>query len=336
MSLLISFVLNRVILVAKGRFLSSGRKRSNVTTKVGGVLVAALLLADAGAWYQVEVRSQRAPSFDRGGDFATATHRARASTTTTTASTASAPSITAPSATAPSAPPANAYAPAAITAVSAGGPARPGVLPAPGTYQWHVDGSERATGFGSRAYPATMTMVAHPGQGTDAGQVVLDVNYSADHQERLIVADQNGSLAATYEAGQVRFGPMAQANSGTYEPAMTYIPADLTPGVVSRGTSEVHDTDGKVERIEDWTLTVGPRSTIPVLGTPTQVWEVVLERTSRPGSSQDVHRVRRQWWDPSRKSVVRYRDTMHGQQSYGGVTFTFDSDLTADLASYTP
>jgi hypothetical protein len=31
---------------------------------------------------------------------------------------------------------------------------------------------------------------------------------------------------------------------------------------------------------------------------------------------------------------VRYTDTMHGQQHYGGVTFTYDSDLTADLAGF--
>lgn len=318
------------------RLLSRGAKRSKVTRRVGAVLVAALLVGDTAAWYQLAVRSKRAPSFDRGGAFVaaagpSAVPRPNASTGPASSSPAPTAAPSAPS----SAPPPNAYAPASLTALSTGTPARPGVLPAPGTYQWTVDGHESATGFGSRALPSTMTMVAHAGDGADAGHVVLDVTYSSDHQERLIVADHGGALDATYEAGQVRFGPMAQSNSGSYDPAMTYVPADLHPGAVTHGASAVKDDAGGVERTEDWTLTVAQQTTIPVSGTPTRVWEIVLERTSRPGSSQSVHRVRRQWWDPNRKSVVRYRDTMHGEQKYGGVTFTYDSDLTAELARYT-
>ena len=302
------------------------------------MLVAALLVADGGAWYQVAVRSQRGPSFDRGGAFVA--RGALASRATVTSNPAPSPSASAPAATSGApAPtreaPANSYAPASITAVSSG-PARPaGVLPAAGTYLWSVDGHESATGFGSRQLPSTMTMVAHAGEGDDAGRVVLDTTYSSDHQERLIVEDSGGSLAATYEAGQVRFGPMAQSTSGTYDPAMVYVPSDLRPGAVTRGTSAAHAADGSVQRTEDWTLTVVQPTTIAVAGTPTRVWEMTLERTSRAGSSQDVHRVRHQWWDPARAAVVRYRDTMHGQQSYGGVMFTYDSDITATLVRYT-
>ena len=40
---------------------------------------------------------------------------------------------------------------------------------------WDVDGTESATGFGSRSLPPRMTMVAHGGDGTTADEVVLDV-----------------------------------------------------------------------------------------------------------------------------------------------------------------
>lgn len=306
---------------------------------MAGVTVALLLVANGAAWYQLEVRSKRPPSFDRGGAFAAAAASTEVpvAVPTTSSSSTVGPSATA-SAPPPSVPdaPAGSYAPARVTAVSTGAPApgSGGVLPAPGTYTWKVDGKEGATGFGSRRLPDRMTMVAHAGSGTDSGRVVVDTAYSGDHQERLILAEQAGSLVATYEAGQVRFGPMAQTNSAAYDPPMGYVPADLHPGAVVKGTTRGLDGDGNVERTEAWTLTVVGRTTISVVGTPTEVWEIVLQRDTLAGSSQEVHRTRRQWWDPNRRSVVRYRDTMHGQQRYGGVTFTFDSDLTADLLAY--
>jgi hypothetical protein len=304
-------------------------------TKVTGVTVGLLLLANGAAWYQLEVRADRPPSFSRGGRFAAASATPDAAPTTT--------STTTPRGTVTTAPPpsvaqsaAGSYAPAQLSGRSTGAPSpgQGGVLPAAGTYTWKVDGTEGATGFGSRRLPDRATIVAHPGAGADAGRVVLDTTYSEDHQERLIVADQAGSLVATYEGGQVRFGPMAQTNTAAYDPAMNYIPADLRASAVTKGTSKGLDGSGKVQRTEAWTLTVVGRTTIPVLGVQTEVWEIVLQRDTLPGSGQEVHRTRRQWWDPNRRMVVRYRDTMHGQQRYGGVTFTFDCDLTADLLGY--
>ncbi|MCU1375028.1 MAG: hypothetical protein JWO68_2314 [Actinomycetia bacterium] len=301
-------------------------------TRSLGALVVVLLVANGGAWYQLGVRSQRGPSFSRGGSFLSAGAAARVATTTTSAPpVTTAAATTAPPTTARPAP-ANSYAPDHVTAAAAARPDQPGVVPALGTYRWRVVGHESATGFGSRQLPAQATQVAHAG---DDGQVVLDTTYSQDHQERLIVGDRGGALAASYEGGQVRFGPMAQANSGSYRPTMTYVPADLRPGAITRGTTQVLDDEGGVQRVEDWTVTVVQRTTIPVLGTPTAVWEIVLERQTEAGSDQQVHRVRRQWWDPNRRGVVRYQDTTHGQQRYGGITFTFDSDLTADLTGYT-
>jgi Tfp pilus assembly protein PilX len=301
-----------------------------------GLAVVVLLLLNGGAWYQLAVRSQRPPAFDRGGAFAAAEADADVETSTTTTSTtapttsSAAPVVTAPPTTA-AVSPGNAYAPGRVTAVSTGQPATPGVLPALGTYRWKVTGTEGATGFGSRSFPSTATVVAH----ADGRNVVLDTNYSSDHQERLIVSDQGGALAAVYEAGQVRFGPMAQTNSGSYTPPMVYVPAELRAGAVTKGTSSSTDPNGKVQRVEDWTVAVEKQVVLPVMGTPTNVWQIVLERRSRPGGSQEVQRTRRIWWDPNRHFIVRYTDTMHGQQSYG-VTFTYDSDLTAELVGFTP
>lgn len=48
------------------------------------------------------------------------------------------------------------------------------MLPAVGTYTWRVNGTESATGFGSRSLPATAKTVAH----TEGNDVVLDTTYS--------------------------------------------------------------------------------------------------------------------------------------------------------------
>src|SRR4051794_31605746 len=79
--------------------------------------VVALLVANGGAWYQLEVRARRGPSFSQGGSFAAAASAATVepSPTTTTSTTAPpGPATTAP-APAPSttviAAPANSYAP---------------------------------------------------------------------------------------------------------------------------------------------------------------------------------------------------------------------------------
>ncbi|MBV9253084.1 MAG: hypothetical protein JO054_02535, partial [Actinobacteria bacterium] len=56
---------------------------------------------------------------------------------------------------------------------------------------------------------------------------------------------------------------------------------------------------------------------------------------SRPGSSQSVTRSRTYWFDPARHLWVKYTEKMHGQQSFGGITFTYDDNLTATLRSFT-
>jgi hypothetical protein len=308
------------------------------------VFVVVLLAAGAAGWYQVAVRSTRPPNFAQGGRFAQAASSTAAQPLT--ANVGAAGSVQPDAAPAPSTP-ANSYAPGRITAVAgAPAPATPtagsgaspaaSVVPAAGTYTWRVDGTEGATGFGSRPLPSSMTVVAHGDKGIAPGQIVLDTTYSSDHQERLIVGEQSGALVSVFEGGQVRFGPMAQTNSGRYAPPIVLVPADLHDGAVTKGTTNVKDGSGKVERIEDWTLSVVHRTTIPVAGVPTSVWELVLERNTRPGSDQQVHRVIREWWDPNRRSLVRYHDTMHGEQHYAGVAFTYDSDITADFVKYTP
>lgn len=313
---------------------------SRRTRRALAFVVVALLAGEAAAWYQVAVRSTRPPHFAVGGAFA----QARTATTAVRSVSVGAAGSAVTDTERVQAVPANSYTAGQITAVAGspppatadGGEAAAVITPAPGTYTWRVDGTEGATGFGSRRLPSSMTVVAHGDKGLAPGQIVLDTTYSSDHQERRIVGGENGALVMAFEGGQVRFGPMAQSNSGGYTPPMVLVPAELHPGAVTRGSTNVKDASGGVERIEDWTLTVVQRTTIPVVGITTPVWELVLERASRPGSDQQVRREIREWWDPSRRSLVRYHDTMHGEQHYAGVAFTYDSGITADLVRYAP
>src|SRR5438445_5728921 len=93
--------------------------------------VAVLLALNMAAWYQLAVRSQRPPNFDRGGRFAVAgaTAKAESATTATVTNDPAVTPVLSPSTTI--AAPANAYAPSSVTATSTGIAVTPGVLPPP-------------------------------------------------------------------------------------------------------------------------------------------------------------------------------------------------------------
>ncbi|MCU1460264.1 MAG: hypothetical protein JWO37_339 [Acidimicrobiales bacterium] len=298
-----------------------------------GVAVVTLLLLDSLALYQVGVRARRPPSFRRGGAFVRvlSSPPARghgpfdpiatgdAPTTSSTAVTESASSAAAGS-TAPTrrglplAPP----APAPSTA-----------CPALGTSTWAVQGTESATGFGSRSFPPTMTMVTHAGDGPVTDQVVVDITYSSDHTEREVLSCRPDGLAFSFEGGQVRFGPVAQTNQGDYRPPMTQVPLPLTAGLERTGRSDALDSSGGVQRTEDWTLRVLGQETLTIGGAPVVTWKVQIDRKTTANSSQQVDRSRTYWYDPARRFWVKYTERMHGQQHYGGITFTYDNALTA-------
>jgi hypothetical protein len=329
--------------VERGKSLSSGRR-------VLFGISAGLVVTGALAGYQVGVRSKRPPHFRRGGQFVSASQPPQSADPSTPLASTTLPPVAVPGApTTTAAAAAEAAAPSAQSAAAKPSITTPPTAPvaAPrtspgtsvppfGTYTYQVQGTETATGFGSRSFPPTATMVAHHDGNLPADQVVMDLTYSSDHTERAIAAADGNGLSFVYEAGQVRFGPMAQTNQGDYRPPMVQVPQPLAVGTSRSGDTKVVDSSGSTERSEAWTTTVTGQETLVAAGSKVTAWVVRLERNSDPGSGQQVHRVRTYWYDPGRHIWVKYTEQMHGEQHYGGVAFTYDDDLTATLAGYQP
>lgn len=324
------------------------------------VLVTGSLLA-----YQLTHRDP--PSFRRGGQFAGGAPPGAAGATTTTGTPATDPSATstsAPATTAPTAAPVVTTAPKGTrapttttgppvpasatgsTATTAQTPATaaPGLPPAAanpkapalGTYTYTVAGDERVTGLGSRRFPERMTTVVHSGAGLAADQLVFDLRYSEEHEEREIVGFRDDGIYFDFEGGSVTFGPRTETNEGDYEPPMLQVPRHLEAGLTRSGTMVVKRSDGSVSRTEDWTVKVVGQETLTVAGATVETWKVETDRKSRPGSSEINNRQRTYWYDPARAIWVRFTDVLHGSRTQGPFTFTYDSNLTADLLSFSP
>jgi hypothetical protein len=205
-----------------------------------------------------------------------------------------------------------------------------------GTYVYAVQGSEGATGFGSRSFSAQMTMTVHGGPGVDpATQDVFDLAFSANHNEREIVQWTPQGVAFTFEGGQVQFGPVSQVNQGTYTPPMLQIPAPLTAGKVQHGKTQVY-SGSSVERVEDWTVTILGAETVAVGNTSIPTVKVQVDRQSGPGPAQQTTRHTTFWYDPSRQVWIKFYEKENGSQTVLGLNFTYSDELTATLASFTP
>ncbi len=297
------------------------RRLSSRQSRALAAAVAALLVFDAAAAYQVGVRAKRPPSFRKGGRFLQATGAQPGATggetgpaviTTTSAAAAGAADPSSPASdggrtttTRPRTGTANASL--ASSSSPAPGAGAPSLAPAPasGTYTWAVSGTEAASGFGSRSFPNTMTMVAHRDAGLKPEEIVLDSTYSSNHTEREIIAVENGGIYFDFEGGQVRFGPSAQTNQGDYKPPMLQVPFPLAAGVTRTGTTQVVASDGSVERTENWTVKVIGQETIQVAGGSIPTWKITVDRHGS-GGNQSVDRSRVLWYDPARHLWVKY------------------------------
>jgi hypothetical protein len=323
-----------------------------------GACVALSLAGGLASAYQLEVRADRPPSFDQGGEFlatlpvagadgrpypygdATAIGGAASSTTAPAATTSppgsavggdpsAGPTLEAsgseatPEGTVPTATPPEDGSPAAAP------------LPAVGAYRYAVTGSESASGFGSRAFPAEATVVIHTDPSVPAGSLVHDLRLSDQHEERAIIAYGDTGAAFTYEAGSVTFGPGTQTSQGSYDPPMVQVPWPLAEGATATGTSAARDGQGNVTRTEQWTATVVGRELIDVLGTPHDTWVVDLQRNTVGGGAEQVDRYRRYWYDPQVGTWVRWTERFHGERAML-VTFTYDDEYTAVLTGFTP
>ena len=253
----------------------------------------------------------------------TSTTTARATGTTPTTRAASGPAPTA-TATGPKQP-----APAPTT------PAGPG-KPAVGTYTWSVDGTEAAPFVGSRKYPEKMTMVVHGGAGVESDQLVFDMTYSDKHAEREIVGFRNDGVYFDFEGGSVTFGPRTETSQADYEPPILQVPLPLQPGLSRTGVTQAKDANGNLSRTEDWKTNVVGQEAVSVGGATVNAWKVEVQRKFRPGSADQGFRNRTYWFDPARHIWVKFTEVFHGERHTAGFNFSYDSNLTAVLASFTP
>jgi hypothetical protein len=325
----------------------------SLRVKVIGSLTALVLLAGGVAAYQVSHRG--APSFRRGGVFATG------DTSTTTSSTAQGPSSSdtrpATTATAPSAgptPSSTGRASTTTTPTTRSTPTTrvtpgttpttaPGTAPGPvlparptfGTYTYAVDGEEGATFFGNRRFPERMTTVVHGAPGLEPDQVVADVRYSDSHEEREIIGYRGDGVYFDFEGGSVTFGPRTETSEADYDPPMLQIAKPLAPGASRSGTSQAKNASGSVTRTEDWKVRVLGQEPVTVLGATVQAWKVQVDRQTRPGSADQVTRQRVYWYDPGRALWVKFTETFKGQRNVGPGSFNYESRLTATLIGFT-
>jgi hypothetical protein len=306
-------------------------------------VVAVLALLDVLALFQV-ARADRAPSFRRGGQFVSSSKLPAnrpvpyGALPDTTPSSAAAPSSAVTSATTAVTSRA-ATTGKARTATSAAAPAPAAApvtspLPATGTYTYAVSGNESAPGFGARTFPPTMSMSAHKADGVAADELVLDLVFSDQHEEREIVAWRPNAVAFTFEGGSVTFGSTTQTSEADYDPVMTQVPLPLAAGLSRSGASAAKDSSGTTTRTEDWTAKVVGQETVVVAGAATPTWVVTLDRQSRPGSNDQVTRNRRYWYDPARKLWVKWTEDFVGSRKVLGFTFSYEAHYTATLQSF--
>ena len=246
----------------------------------------------------------------RGGTTTTVTTRAASGPTTTT--------VTGPSKATP------------VPSATVGG------KPATGTYTWTVDGTEGASFVGSRRFPEKMTMVVHGGAGVESDQLVMDLTYSDKHAERQIVGFRNDGIYFDFEGGSVTFGPRTETSQADYEPPILEIPLPLQAGLSRTGVTKAKGANGSVSRTEDWKTTVLGQEAVTIGGATVNAWKVEVQRKFRPGTPDQGYRNRTMWFDPARNIWVKFTEVFHGERHQAGFSFSYDSNATAVLASFTP
>jgi hypothetical protein len=333
--------------------------------KIVAALSSVALLAAGVIGYQVTHKGP--PSFRRGGEFVAGAPPVTTATTadpnaTTTSIAAAVPaSTTAPTAASTTATTARKPGPASSTTATSAprstvttrapsGPAptptatSPGApppatgtgKPALGTYTWQVDGTEGASFVGTRKFPEKMTMVVHAGAGVEADQLVFDLTYSNQHAEREIVGFRNDGIYFDFEGGSVTFGPRTETSQADYEPPILEIPFPLQPGLSRSGVTQAKGANGGVSRTEDWKTTVLGQEAITVAGATVNAWKVEVKRAFRPGGTDQGWRNRTMWFDPARKIWVKFVEVFHGERRQAAFSFSYDSNVTAVLASFSP
>jgi hypothetical protein len=181
-----------------------------------------------------------------------------------------------------------------------------------------------------------MTMVVHTASGLQPDQLVMDLTYSSNHAERELVGFRNDGVYFDFEGGSITFGPRTETSQADYEPPILEVPIPMQAGLSRTGVTQAKGADGKVSRTEDWKTTVLGQEAVTVGGATVNAWKVEVQRKFRPGSADQGFRNRTMWFDPARHIWVKFTEVFHGERHVGLGSFTYDSNVTAVLASFTP
>ena len=230
-------------------------------------------------------------------------------------------------------PPASTPGAGAATSAPPRPAALPPVLPADGVYVYRLSGSEAASLFGRRSYPSTMSVAVHRAPDVGPGAAVLDHTFSAEHTERQVLASTGDGTSLRFEGGRIAFGMADQTSQAAYDPPLLQHPRSLDVGTRRAGSSVAREPGGAVARVEDWSVAVVGREPVDVGGRIVDTVVIETHRQSRPGTSDQLTRDRRVWLDPSRALAVRWTERFTGSRTLGPVSFTYETEYTATLAT---
>lgn len=188
--------------------------------------------------------------------------------------------------------------------------------------------------LGSRSFPPRMTLVAHRRGGVGPEQVVLDQEFSADHEEREVALYTDEGIFLTDEAGSLTFGLVTQGSDVRYDPPMGQIPFPLVPGTTRSGSSIARERNGAGARVDDWTTRILGQETVAVAGALVPTWAVQFERRSRPGGSDQVIQTTRYWFDPVRGISVKWEESVHGERNTLLIRGAYDERYVATLQGF--
>jgi hypothetical protein len=198
-----------------------------------------------------------------------------------------------------------------------------------------VDGTETVTLVGTRRLPDRMTTTVHTAPDLAPDQLVFDLRYSDEHEEREIVGFRGDGVYFDYEAGSVSFGPRTETSEADYDPPMLQVPRPQAAGASRSGSSQAKRADGSVVRTEEWKVTVLGQETLSIAGAAVSTWKVDVDRRFS-GPSESGTRKRTYWFDPGRSMWVKFTEVFHGERRTGGFTATYDSNITATLEAFSP
>jgi hypothetical protein len=83
-------------------------------------------------------------------------------------------------------------------------------------------------------------------------------------------------------------------------------------------------------------VSVAGQEPVDVAGTTVNAWKIQVDRKFRPGGSDQGSRSRTMWFDPARNLWIKFVEVFHGERHVGIGSFTYDSNVTAVLSSFTP